>query len=543
LPAIHVDHVHADAICILTNQPEPEEAIRRALGDVPVVPYLRPGFELSRRVAEHADAGAVVLLHHGLVTWSDSDEASYARTIELVARARAFLDDRHGGGSAHEPRAGLDPAERQSFLAAYRGRLSRSSRRVLHVDESQRALADREDVALVAQGRATPDHVMSIGIRTLAPVADPSEVAPAVDAYTDSYREFYERNAERVPSGYAMLDPLPKVALVPGLGCVAAAASAKAARSRAEIAFHSHSVTAEALDAFGATAWLDDAELADIEYWPLELYKLSLAPPAAELAGTIAIVTGAGSGIGREIACDLVRRGAHVVVSDIDERGLEETHALLDASRVLSVAGDVTDEAVVDRLVGQTVESFGGVDAVVSNAGVAMSAPLAEIPVAVWRQSLEINTTAHFLLTRRVWPVFERQGIGGTLVYVASKNAFGPGAGFGAYSVAKAAEVQLARIAAIEGGPIGVRANAVNPDAIFAGSKLWSDDLRRQRAAAHGIDPDELQAFYAERNLLKMEVTGADVAETVAFLVSERSRATTGCVLTVDGGVAAAFPR
>jgi NAD(P)-dependent dehydrogenase (short-subunit alcohol dehydrogenase family) len=179
----------------------------------------------------------------------------------------------------------------------------------------------------------------------------------------------------------------------------------------------------------------------------------------------------------------------------------------------------------------------------VLNAGVAATGMLDEVDPAEWRRSLEVNLTAHFALTRRVLPVLREQGIGGSLVFVASKNAFAPGAGFGAYSVAKAGLVQLARIAAIEGGPIGVRANVVNPDAIFGDSRLFSSEVRHQRAAAHGVDPEELEAFYASRSLLGREVRAADVAEAVAFLVSERSRATTGCVVTVDAGVAAAFPR
>ena len=178
-----------------------------------------------------------------------------------------------------------------------------------------------------------------------------------------------------------------------------------------------------------------------------------------------------------------------------------------------------------------------------SNVGAAVTGRLAELSAEDWSRSLAVNATAHFLLTKRVWPVLTSQSLGGSLVYVASKNAFSPGAGFGAYSAAKAAEVQIARIAALEGGAIGVRANVVNPDAVFEGSRLWSDAMRQERAAEHGVEVSELEQFYAERNLLGRRVGVGDVAEAVAFLVSDRSRATTGAVIPVDGGVPAAFPR
>jgi NAD(P)-dependent dehydrogenase (short-subunit alcohol dehydrogenase family) len=396
-------------------------------------------------------------------------------------------------------------------LPRIRGRLSRERRQVLAVDRSQRRLSDRADVASVAAMRSTPDHMLRIGART-AVVRDGEDV-----------------------------DSEARVALVPGLGCVAAAPDARTARIRAEIAGHTHAAVAATLDAFGGASWLDEREIDDFQNWPLELYKLTLLPPPPELSGHVAIVTGAASGIGREVARDLAARGAHLVLADLDADGLAETADQIGVA--VAIEGDLTDPATVDELVRGAVAAYGGLDAVVFNAGIAPAGELASLDEGEWRRTLDVNLTAQFQLTKRVWPVLVEQGIGGSLVYMASKNAFAPGPGFGPYSVSKAGLVQLAKMAALEGGAHGIRANVVSPDAIFAGSRLWSDELRRERAEAHGVNVDELEAFYAKRSLLGRPVTTADVADAVAFLVSDRSRATTGCTITVDGGVPAAFPR
>jgi rhamnulose-1-phosphate aldolase/alcohol dehydrogenase len=530
LPATHVDHVHADAICALANAPDPAAAVSDALGeDVAVVAYVRPGFELSCRVAGLADRRAAVLAHHGLVTWGESHEESYGLVLELVSRARDYITARGG-------RLDVEVAHGPAPLVRLRGLVSRGRRQVLALDTAQRDLADRADAASIAAGRSTPDHVLRIGTCSCLLDGDPEERIAAFEA---GYAAFFERHA----TGETMLDPRPRVFLVPGVGCVSAGPDAETARLRLELAAHSHRTVAATLDAFAGSSRLDERDVFEFDYWPLELYKLTLAPPPPELAGSIAIVTGAASGIGKAVALDLARRGAHLALADVDGDGLAATCAALPPGRTWSVAGDLTDAAVVESLVEGAVGAFGGIDGVVLNAGVASIGRLDELADAAWRRSLDVNLTAHFELTRRVLPVLREQAIGGSLVYVSSKNAFAPGAGFGAYSVAKAGIVQLARIAALEGGPIGVRANVVNPDAVFGDSRLWSDEVRRQRADSHGIDVTEIEAFYAARSLLGLPVTAEDVAESVAFLVSDRSRATTGCVLTVDGGVAAAFPR
>ncbi len=537
LPARHVDHVHADAICALANAPDPKAAVREALGDdIAVAPYVRPGFGLAKIVAEFAGSRAVVLAHHGLVTWGDTHEESYGLTIELVAKAQDYLEAH--GSDIFEVALGSGPAP-EHFLAQLRGRLSRERRQVLAVDPSQRAVAGRPDVDSIAAARSTPDHMLRIGPRT-AVIRTEHDIDDQVAAYENAYRAYHDAESD---GQTLMQSSLPKVMLVPGVGGIAAGPDVAMARLRLELAAHTHAATAATLDSFGGSSWLTPAEVWEFEYWPLELYKLTLAPPPAELAGTVVIVTGAASGIGRDVALDLARRGAHVAIADINADGLAETLAELPAGRAVAVDGDLTDRVVVDGLVSAAVEAWGGVDAVVFNAGIAATGNLVDVDEAEWRHSLEVNLTSQFTLTKRVWSILENQGIGASLVYISSKNAFAPGAGFGPYSVAKAGLVQLAKIAALEGGKHGIRANVVNPDAIFSGSRLWSDEIRRERADAHGVAVDELEQFYAKRSLLGRAVTGPDVAEAVAFLVSDRSRTTTGCVLTVDGGVPAAFPR
>lgn len=544
LPARHVDHVHSDAVCALANGPAGREAVAEALGeDIAYVEYVRPGFALCKRVASLAVRySAVVLDHHGLVTWGETHEECLARTMEVVERAGAYLAKRASRPIATSSRD-VDDDALLHVLPALRGRLSRECRRVLHIARGMREIADRDDVdRIVSAGPATADHVLRIGAHTLVLRVE-DDLGAVIGAFENDSRKFFQAHAHRLESDFPMHEPIPRVMLLPGMGCVAAAPTKRDARIASEVAAHTFEVAARSIDALGGSVRLTDAELFDIEYWGLELYKLSLAPPPAEMSGRIALVAGAASGIGRAVALDLAARGAHLVLCDIDGGRLAETADRIPAEQVACVDGDLTEERVVDRAVREAVLEFGGLDAVISSTGIGMAGALTEVTRDQWSRAMDVNMTSSFLLLRRVWPVFERQQIGGSIVIVGSKNAFAPGAGFGPYSVSKAALVQLARIAALEGGPIGVRVNVVNPDAVFEGSRLWSPTLRAERAAAHGVRPEELEDFYARRSLLGLRVLPQDVADAVAFLVSDRSRATTGCVVTVDGGVAAAFPR
>jgi NAD(P)-dependent dehydrogenase (short-subunit alcohol dehydrogenase family) len=343
-----------------------------------------------------------------------------------------------------------------------------------------------------------------------------------------------------------LTDPYPRVVLLPGLGMFTSGKDARTAGIVADI-YHHTAWVIRAASALGPYTSLSPQDAFNVEFWPLELYKLQTAPAEKELARRVALVTGAASGIGRAVARRLAREGAHVVVTDLDAEGARRVAEAIapDAgpARPLGVPMDVTSEDSVETAVAAAVEAYGGLDVVVSNAGIAHAAAIDRMALADWERSFAVNATGHFLVTRAALRVMKAQGLGGSLVFVATKNVMSPGKDFAAYSASKAAEAQLAKVAALEGGPHGIRVNLVNPDAVFRDSGLWSPEVRHERARAQGIAVEEIEEFYRKRNLLGVSVVPEDVAEAVLFLASDRAAKTTGCTVTVDGGVRDAFPR
>jgi NAD(P)-dependent dehydrogenase (short-subunit alcohol dehydrogenase family) len=420
---------------------------------------------------------------------------------------------------------------------ALRGALCRDRKVILEFDDSPEVLEflARPDAKRITQiGAATPDHLLYTKRFPLFLEDDD------VDRYVERYKLAYNNNKTNFP----MLDPTPRVILKPGVGMWTVGKDARAARIVRDIYRHTMRIIARA-EKLGGYETLSDHDAFHAEYWPLELYKLTLLPKEKELAGHVAMVTGAAGGIGRAIALRFAEEGAHVVVTDIADpqpvvQRIVDKHGL---RRAIGIKLDVSDEASVERAFEETVRAYGGLDVLVSNAGVSSFGTLDVLSLADWEKAFAVNTRGHFLVARAAIRIMKEQGRGGSIVFNASKNVTAPGKEFGAYSVSKAAEAQLCRIAALEGGEFGIRANMLNPDAIFDGSRFWSAEMRNMRAQAYGIDSEKLPDFYRNRTLLKTEVTAADVAEAALFLAGPRSAKTTGAMLPVDGGVKEAFPR
>src|SRR5213592_1632739 len=565
LPAAAVIHTHADAIVSLTNNDHHRDVFDQVYGkDVITLPYRRPGFRISRDVADalrlHPDATALVLERHGTITWGATVLDAYDATIELITRAEEAIAERKRGRRVFGgPRVPVsEPAARRAAALAaaprLRGVLSRTRRVIVTFDDSPPVLefvSSAHGPRLSQIGPATPDHTIYTKRLPCVVALDGSEtgeplmaaIEAAVERFVADYTRYFDANRFE---GAELGDPRPRVVLAPGLGMFTAGRDRRTAGIVNDIYHHTIDVIGGA-STFGEYVSLSAKDAFDVEYWPLELYKLTLAPPEKELARRIALVTGGASGIGRAVARRLAAEGAHVVVADLDEAGARKTAheivATVGAGRALGLGMDVSREDSVSAGVEETVLAYGGLDILVSNAGVAHSCPVERLSLADWERSFAVNATGHFLVAREALKILIAQGLGGALVFVATKNVMSPGKDFAAYSAAKAAEAQLAKVLSLEGAPHGIRSNIVNPDAVFQDSKLWSDEVRRERAAAQGIPVTELEEFYRRRNLLGVRILPEDVAEAVLFLASDRSAKTTGCTITVDGGVKDAFPR
>jgi rhamnulose-1-phosphate aldolase/alcohol dehydrogenase len=566
VPHRHVDHVHADAV-IATAASENAEALTKEIygGELGFLPWQRPGFDLGLKLGAMAEANpnmkGVVLGGHGLFTWGPTSKECYRITLEMINKAAQWLGEKTQGAAFGGSRVeALSRADRRNvaakLLPAIRKHISASERKIGHFTDAPAVLEfvnSRDLKALAALGTSCPDHFLRTKIRPLVLPYDPTSrnldtVVASLDKTLADYRADYAAYYQRCkhPNSPAMRDPNAVIYLVPGIGMLSFAKDKSTARVAAEFYVNAINVM-RGSSSVGRYVGLSEQEAFNIEYWLLEEAKLQRMPKPKSLAGRVALVTGGAGGIGQAIAARLMGEGACVVLADIDAQSLD--NAVADFGKrfgkdvVSGVHVDVTSETKVEAAFHEAVLAFGGLDIVVANAGIASAAAFEDTSLELWDRNIAILATGYFLSARGGYRIMKDQGLGGSIVFIASKNALAASPGASAYCTAKAAEVHLARCIALEGAPLGIRANTVNPDAVLRGSKIWQGEWRTKRAASNKVSEDDLEEVYRQRSLLKRSVYPEDIAEAVYYFASDLSSRSTGNILNVDAGNAVSFTR
>jgi rhamnulose-1-phosphate aldolase/alcohol dehydrogenase len=562
----HVDHMHPDSVIAIAACKNSRALTEKIFeGELGWLPWQRPGYDLGLKLEklsqEQPQLKGIILEGHGLFTWGDTAKSCYETTLAMIKRAEEWLDANVKqpvfGGQVAEA---LPAQERAALVARLmpllRGKISQQEYKLGHFDDSAAVLefvCSADLAPLAALGTSCPDHFLRTKIRPLVLDFDPAApdfdrlvngLDQALSDYRADYTAYYER-CKRATSP-KVRDANPIIYLIPGVGMLSFAKDKATARIAGEFYVNAINVMrgANGVDEY---VGLPEQEAFDIEYWLLEEAKLQRMPKPKSLAGRIALVTGGAGGIGQAVARQLLQEGACVMLTDIDAEALDG--AILDLVKVAgkdnvaTVQANITSEDEVGAILAATALRFGGVDLLVSNAGIASAAPLDETSLEVWKRNQDILVTGYFLVSRNAFQIMKQQKLGGSIVFVGSKNGLVASAGASAYCTAKAAEIHLARCIALEGAEHGIRVNVVNPDAVIRGSRIWDGKWKEERAASNKIDTDDVEEFYRKRSMLKKSVFPEDIAEAVYFFISEKSGKSTGNVLNVDAGNAAAFTR
>ena len=566
VPRVHVDHMHPDAIIAIAASKNSKELTQEIFGgEIGWLPWKRPGYELGlwlgKFCEENPKARGVVLESHGLFTWGDTAEESYLTTIEIINKAIAWFEQKITGPVFGGQKFHALPEDQRREVAGrlmpiIRGMISSSESKVGHFDDSAAVLefvSSSQLEPLAALGTSCPDHFLRTKIRPLVIDFNPSKpdiektlagLDAAIAEYREGYKAYYERC--RHDNSPDIRDPNAVVYLVPGVGMITFAKDKATARISGEFYVNAINVM-RGSSSVSTYMGLPEQEAFDIEYWLLEEAKLQRMPKPKTLAGKVALITGGAGGIGRATAERFLREGACVVLADIDEEALASAVADFakrhGADQVRPARINVTSEEDVADGFAYGVTEYGGLDILVSNAGLASSASITETTLALWDKNIDILAKGYFLVSREAFRVFETQKIGGNIVFVASKNGLAASPNAAAYCTGKAAEIHLARCLALEGAERGIRVNTVNPDAVLRGSKIWTGEWKEQRAAAYKMSTDDLEEHYRSRSMLKLSVFPEDIAEGIYFFASPASAKSTGNILNVDAGNAQAFTR
>lgn len=562
----HVDHMHPDAVIAIAACANSRMLTQKVFeGDLGWLPWQRPGYDLGLKLEalskEQPKLKGIVLEGHGLFTWGDTSRDCYEITLTIIKRAEEWLASNSQkpafGGSKYAPLAASERATLAArLMPLLRGKVSQQEYKLGHFDDSPTVLdfvCSADLLPLAALGTSCPDHFLRTKIRPFVVDFDPinqdfdrlvSGLDDALSAYRDDYLAYYARcKRENSP---AARDANPIIYLIPGVGMLSFAKDKATARIAGEFYVNAINVMrgANGVDTY---VGLPEQEAFDIEYWLLEEAKLQRMPRPKSLAGRIALVTGGGGGIGQAVAKQLLQEGACVMLTDIDAEALMQAHQALikvaGPDNVATVCANITNEQDIDTILNATALGFGGLDLLISNAGIASSAPLEETTLEMWERNQSILVTGYFLVSRSAFRMMKEQKLGGSMVFVASKNGLVASAGASAYCTAKAGEIHLARCIALEGAAYGIRVNVVNPDAVIRGSRIWDGKWKEERAASNKIASADVEEFYRQRSMLKRSVLPEDIAEAVYFLASDKSAKSTGNIINVDAGNAAAFTR
>jgi rhamnulose-1-phosphate aldolase/alcohol dehydrogenase len=570
LPFKHIDHLHPDAAIAIAAAKDGEKITQQLFGGkIGWVKWQRPGFDLGLQLKDCLDKNpgikGIMLGSHGLFTWGDTAYESYLNTLEVIEQCAEYLQENIGktkpifGGAIREA---LPKAERMTQAAALapvlRGFCSSQTKMIGHFTDDDRVLEfiNSKDVSRLAPlGTSCPDHFLRTKISPLVLNLSADEdlndvpavkkkIAPLFDAYRRMYADYY--NACRHPNSPEMRDPNPVVILYPGVGMFTFAKNKQTARVAAEFYINAINVMkgAEAISEYTS---LPRQEAFDIEYWLLEEAKLQRMPKAKPLSGRIALITGSAGGIGKAIAKKFANEGACVIISDNNAERLqhakEEFNKEFGRDTFADTILDVTDMDTVRQAFKNAVLAFGGVDIIVNNAGLSISKSIEDHTEKDWNLLFEVLVKGQFFVTQQGVEVMRRQELGGDVLNIVSKNALVSGPNNAAYGAAKAAQLHMSRLNAAELGKDKIRVNAINPDAVINGSNIWANGWAAGRAKAYGITVEELPAFYAKRTLLNESILTEDIANACFVFVGGLLNKSTGNVLNVDGGVAAAFVR
>jgi rhamnulose-1-phosphate aldolase/alcohol dehydrogenase len=559
VPHAHVDHVHSDAVISIAAAKDSIKLTKEIYGDeIGYLPWQRPGIDLGIRLGnlatENPKLVGVVLGSHGLFTWGPTAKQCYETTLRIINKTATWLDKNARKPAFHgELVKSLAENERRKaaerLMIEIRKRISAEEMKTGHFTDAPEVLEfvnSKQMAELAPLGTSCPDHFLRTKIKPLIVPhdADAATIDALIAGYRKDYAAYYERckHANSPP----MRDPNAVIYLVPQVGMLSFAKDKATARIAAEFYINAINVMR---GASGVSEYqgLPEQEAFNIEYWLLEEAKLQRMPKPKSLQGRVAFITGGAGGIGSATAQRLLSEGCNVMLADIDRASLDEVVAgfgkRFDADMVRGVTMDVTKEQEVIDAVAATVSAYGGLDIIVNNAGISAAANVEDTTLELWNKNISILATGYFLVAREGYRVMKRQGLGGSMVFIGSKNAVAASPGASAYCTAKAAEIHLARCMALEGAPLGIRVNVVNPDAVLRGSKIWQGDWRAQRAASNKISEDQLEEHYRKRSLLQRSVFPEDIAEGVYFFASDLSNKSTGNFLNIDGGNAASFTR